>query len=357
MIKVNEEIDKIIFEDCSIEQIKEWLKEKYCITKFECMAQEMDFNTEIVVFDAQETEFTDVEGKEVICYNKEGKYLYLDKVARLFRGGIQKGINYDEQKLDNIISSFKIPQGEKDWDVPIQTDHSDSVWSTIGQVRSIWRNGLELFGKLRFIGEDVIKRVQSGLFKKISVGLFLKPSCKLREVTVTPFPHVEGAEVFSLSILKKEGEKMDKTNYQDIDNGQKNELELQMIQMKKEWDERAKNLETEIAIYKEKLMDYERTIHYKACLDMIEKFMREGKIPPAGRDKELAFVQTLNPEQIKMYSEILEERPAYIAFTKIGSVEPQKPKTNTDPSEIHREITEMREYLGYKEENGKWVEA
>jgi len=122
----------------------------------------------------------------------------LVKKARLFYVGTHKGHDYSADDLKKVADSFE--------EVPLQRDHSKSARDTVGIVRKTWlkQDGRELHGELEFLGRDPVEKVRLGLWKKLSVGMTIKqPEMKLMEVSVTLFPALAGAKVFSDNIDSK----------------------------------------------------------------------------------------------------------------------------------------------------------
>jgi hypothetical protein len=111
---------------------------------------------------------------------------FVDVEARLFRTGTHKGRAYTEKDLADVVNRFRAPAGERDWQVPVQLDHSESANDTVGHVRSLKLvqdpklRETVLQGTLRFVGSRNVERVQDGRFKRLSVAFPLD----LRDVTV-----------------------------------------------------------------------------------------------------------------------------------------------------------------------------
>lgn len=119
---------------------------------------------------------------------------YRDVPARLFSVGVHNGRSYTLADLQELASTFQAPKTDlEDWDVPIQLDHSSSARDTIGHVRSVSVRGSDLMGILRFVGEDAIKPVREGRYRKLSVGIRLTKPKRLKEVSATPFPALTNA--------------------------------------------------------------------------------------------------------------------------------------------------------------------
>jgi len=82
----------------------------------------------------------------------------------------------DESKLDKIISQFE--QGEKR--VPLVFGHPKDNQPAYGWVSELRRSGGTLEAKLKQVHEDVVKLVENGNFKNVSISL--TPDMKLRHI-------------------------------------------------------------------------------------------------------------------------------------------------------------------------------
>jgi len=361
----------------------------------------------IVVFTSDCIKFDDDE--EVVINYMTGGIPYIDKRATLFVKGNQKGYDYTEQDLQDIVDAFVPPTTDDplDWTIPIQTDHSDSAWATVGHHRKLWHDGEKLHGILRFVGAEAVGRVMSGLWKKLSVGLFLKPKVQLRETTVTPFPYVTEAMVYK-QIVKKGDESManakevvketaeftetpadpvvDKVE-QPVVEEPKTEEHSEPIEEAKETEpeqekvpevvEAAPEVKTEEAhsdtqevvkhadeierikaefaektrALEDQIQKQQEVIHFKEVAEFVNKFSEKGKIIPAMREEELDFVNDLNPSQLAKYGKIKDNQPSFVDFSRKASAELVEPgEVKKDAKATARELLAN---IGFKEENGK----
>jgi hypothetical protein len=90
---------------------------------------------------------------------------------------------------------------------PVQLDHSTSAAHTIGRLVGDLAVGkamiegeekVALFGTARFLGRDNVEKAKDGRYTHVSIGADLE-SCKLNELSVTPFPAAPHASLLSKS--------------------------------------------------------------------------------------------------------------------------------------------------------------
>ncbi|UFH99686.1 hypothetical protein [Bacillus toyonensis] len=124
---------------------------------------------------------------------KEGKDLLKD--AELFSTGTHRGKTYTVAHLQALADSFN-----REDDIPIQLDHSESAKDTVGFMESVSVVGEKLMGKLRIIDEKIKERVQKKLARKISISFYSDSKgnpTRIREVSLVAFPQLKGAQLFS----------------------------------------------------------------------------------------------------------------------------------------------------------------
>jgi len=229
----------------------------------------------------------------------------LKKRARLFYVGEHKGRKYSNGDLEKIAKNFKPDDG-----IPVQLDHSSSARDTVGKVRSVEYKDGELFGELEFLGKDAVDSVRLGKWDKVSVGLKIDDEAmSLQEVSVTPFPALKNAKVFSQEEPVKDKPKADdKTKTEEtVKMSEFVAMQAEIRQMKEE---------------KEKL---EKTIRFKEDSEHIEKFCQEGKTTPAMRDVELKLYHSMSEEQRALFSKYKEAQPMLIDFKVYSKKEFSKP--------------------------------
>ncbi|ABK85513.1 conserved hypothetical protein [Bacillus thuringiensis str. Al Hakam] len=132
-------------------------------------------------------------GELVDFFSEEGNDLVKD--AELFYTGKHRGRNYTVKDLHALASSFN-----KEDEIPIQLDHSESARDTVGFLESVSVIGDKLYGKLRIVEDSIKERVRKGLAKKVSISFYTDSSgnpTRLREVSLVAFPQLKGATLFS----------------------------------------------------------------------------------------------------------------------------------------------------------------
>lgn len=274
---------------------------------------------------------------------------FLDVQARLFTAGTHRGRTYTTDDLDEMVASFKPPATElSDWDVPIQLDHSASARDTQGHIRAVWRDGQDLMGTLRFVGQQAIQPVRERRYRKLSVGIQLTRPRRLKEVSVTPFPYVTQAAIFKqeepMNEETKPAEELKKKKAAEETEGEKKEEMSQakpatpptpppappapvvekeqmsdtFAKVKAEHEQRMAAIEAKFAEREAKLVEQERLQRFKELTHLTETFCEEGKSVPPMAPKELAFVQTLSDEQLAAYKELKALQPAVVDFSVRG---------------------------------------
>lgn len=312
--------------------------------KTECFSSE-----QFAIIDGSEEKFGEINGSP-----------YVEKKARIFYKGVHRGKPYGDKEINAMVSLFQEPASDVDWSVPIQANHTDSSWDTLGNVRGVCREGDEVHGILRFIGEDNVTRAKDGRFKKVSVRIGL-PSCRLKEVSVTPFPELEKAATF------KEGD--DKKTMSDEKVNAEKEAAMAELKAKAEAQEakfaqvqaeyEAKlTAQTEAAKALEvKLSEVEKTLKMAEVKNQMEALFTEGKVTSATIEKETALYMSFSDEQKALYHEVKKLSPAYVTFGKVASVRADKPGAAT-PADARKEADEMLSDLGYKKNTeGTFVKA
>lgn len=260
------------------------------------------------------------------------------KKSRLFYPGTHNGKKFVESDIRKIAESFVT--GEF---VPLQLDHSDSARDTIGRVLSVFQEGDTLYGHLLFLGKDAVENVRLGKWKKVSIGIKLKDR-KLFEVSITPFPALDNAEIFSTKGMtelsntagkvkgqqdatpEKQAEEV-KTDFKvdkieaKVDVMEFRELQsnfLKIYKMHEASEKKNKDLEA-------RLDTTEKELRLKQDEDFVETFARSGKTTPAMKDAETKLYHSLNEEQRKLFVAFKEASPVIVDFKMHNTTNAQKP--------------------------------
>lgn len=114
----------------------------------------------------------------------------IEREAKLFEAGSypDRGIEIDEADLDAISANTS--------DAPIRIEHTDTPFDgAIGVLKSVYRKGRELFGRLCFTAAawELIKAANAG---RLSVAI-RKDKSAIAEVSLVREPRVADAAVFS----------------------------------------------------------------------------------------------------------------------------------------------------------------
>lgn len=103
-----------------------------------------------------------------------------------------KGLAISPEDLDGIVARFSAADGGG---VPVKVEHRDSPLDPLGLVKSVWRDGAALMGRLAF-PPDLSGFLQRRGIAKLSVGLERSP-LSLAEVSLVLRPRVASAALLS----------------------------------------------------------------------------------------------------------------------------------------------------------------
>lgn len=260
----------------------------------------------------------------------EGNTLTTDKYTRLgelFSAGTYRGVTYTREDIEQLIKEFK-PEEE----IPVQLDHSESARDTVGFVRKVYREDNRLMGELEILDEEVQKRIDKGLMKKLSIGFYtretdsgFKPH-KLREVSLVAFPQVKTARLFSegnyMSNVEEEEKKMD---------GNTQEFNAQ------ELIEKYQELEKQVlALAEEKINS------------RVEKFIEDGKIVPAQKESLSKLLASFTDEQAKLFDEFMSNSKT-LSMQEVGQFE----QHSADEEPKSRMSKEQEEFEKFYQEHIK----
>lgn len=115
----------------------------------------------------------------------------IERVAKLFEAGDypDKGVSFGEADIQALVDSFES-------EVPVKIQHTDTAFDgMLGAVRSVWRRGKELMGRVAF-APDTWSLIDRCGARRLSVGLSYDPLA-LREVSIVDNPRVATAQVFA----------------------------------------------------------------------------------------------------------------------------------------------------------------
>lgn len=260
------------------------------------------------------------------------------KKSRLFYPGTHNGKKFVEDDIRKIAESFVT--GEF---IPLQLDHSDSARDTIGRVINVFQEGDTLYGHLLFLGKDAVENVRLGKWKKVSIGIKLRDR-KLFEVSITPFPALTDAEIFSTkgmtelsntagkvkgqqdAAAEKQAEevktdfKVDKIEAQ-VDVMEFRELQSNFVKLHEMFTASEKEKET----LKASLATTQKELRLKQDEDFVETFAKAGKTTPAMKDAETKLFHSLNEEQRKLFVAFKEASPVIVDYKMYSSANAQKP--------------------------------
>lgn len=275
---------------------------------------------------------------------------YIDKPnAMLFKTGYHKGRLYTESDLDKMVSQFAAPQGDFDWSVPVQVDHSDSARDTAGHVRSVFREGTRLKGTLRIVGAGAVDCVKAGTYKKLSPGI--RSNMSLHHIAITPHPYITDAQLYNeeekpvadkpTDIPKAEPAATPATqNFKSVE------------QLEAEFSEKTKAYEAKQAAMEARLKAQEDVIRFGELTSKVDTFSASGKTVAVMRDAELALLKTFSDDQLKLYEELKAKQPKIADFSVLGFQESAKPGDDTSLAEDEKWANDQAAANGYNNNGG-----
>jgi hypothetical protein len=247
----------------------------------------------------------------------EDKYL---KEAEMFSTGTHRGVEYTEDDIKTLVDNFSTED-----EIPVQLDHSESARDTVGFLREVFSDGGKLKGKLEILDEEIQKKVDKGLMKKLSVSFYLKHTeegikpHKLREVSLVAFPQVKGARLFSENgyvsdYEEKGGEDMTQENKIDL-----NELKAQLKQeLETEIHEQYSELQKQV----ESLQGADVKLKQATVESKIEKFSADNKIVPAQKDALSKLMASFSDEQTQLFEDFM-SNSSKVDFSEQGEFNEQ----------------------------------
>ncbi len=123
----------------------------------------------------------------------------IERDARLFESGAypDKDIEVTDDDLDGLVSNFK--------PAPVKVEHGDTPFDgALGTLKSIYRKGKELWGKIGFT-PPAWALIDAANARKLSVSL-TRDKTSIPEVSLVKNPRIAGAQVFDDRIEIEGGE-------------------------------------------------------------------------------------------------------------------------------------------------------
>lgn len=282
---------------------------------------------------------------------------FIDKPnAMLFKTGRHKGKPYTEADLDKMVSQFSAPQGETDWSVPVQVDHSESARDTVGHIRSVHRDGNLLKGTLRVVGTDAVDRVKGGTYKKLSLGI--RGNMSLHHVAITPHPYITDAQLYH----EEEPPVADKPTETPkaepaapptpAPAAPVTQTFKSAEQLQAEFTEQTRKYEAREAAQEARMKALEDTIRFGELTAKVDTFSANRKTVAAMRTEELELLKTFSEEQLELYEKLKAKQPALVSYDVIGFQESAKPGDDTSVAEDEKWANEQAAANGYTKDGG-----
>jgi hypothetical protein len=226
------------------------------------------------------------------------------KEAEMFSTGIHRGVEYNEEDIDQLVNEFNA----KD-DIPVQLDHSESARDTVGFLREAFSKDGKLMGKLEILDEDIQKKIDKGLMKKLSVSFYLKHTeegfkpHKLREVSLVAFPQVKGARLFSENGYVSDYEETGGNGEMGEENNKQNQEQAPKFSEEQISDLIAnyKKLEQQV----QDLSGVQEQFTEAQVTRKIEKFQEENKVVPAQSEALTKLLGSFSEEQSQLFDEFM----------------------------------------------------
>ncbi len=226
----------------------------------------------------------------------------VEKTAKLFETGVyeDKDISVTEDDLDVIVANHINP-------IALKIEHIDSPFDgALGFVTKLWRQGKELLGSLSFT-DPAWEIVEKTGIKSLSVGI-KRDKTGLAEVSLVNNPRIADARVFKNDNIFCFSSNVDwvKSDIKEINTMPEITIEEAMATLRQlrpdSPDAKAIfDASTEIVNYTKANEDELKKIatQARAAINeiqkanasiIVEKFMREGKITPAVKEKVRAII-------------------------------------------------------------------
>lgn len=107
---------------------------------------------------------------------------------------------FDAKLLDKISEQYNLMvELDRNTESPIVKGHPNYDSPAVGWIGKLYRRGEKLLGKAKFVSNDIIDEIKSGMFKNVSVSL--GPDLELRHVALlgAANPAVKGLDVFKFA--------------------------------------------------------------------------------------------------------------------------------------------------------------
>ena len=218
----------------------------------------------------------------------------IERDAKLFEAGSypDRGIEISEDDLDAIISNTR--------EAPIRIEHSNTPFDgALGVLKSVYRKGKELFGKLCFT-KAAWELINSANAKRLSVAI-KKDKSGIAEVSLVREPRIADAAVFSDGISVILGE-----------------VDLSLN------EEFAASTDTEVVRLRQELAE-------KDAQSKIDELKCSGKLAPAAEEFARAILMAVDSSVITFADEevpvsdvflrFIEAQPRVIEFSELATVE------------------------------------
>lgn len=292
--------------------------------------------------------------------------------AHLLHPGVFNGHDFTAAELRAFAASFR-PEDPP----PLQLDHSQKARDTVGYLRAVRlvedEGGPKLRGLVEFLGAEAVTAVREGRWRKLSLGLRVRPRPEIRELSVTPFPAVSDPEP---ARVLAEGGTMDEETTQEApvaapepaqdtpETPEADEVE-DSAEEAAETQEEAETETTEQVVEKAlstsargvdglrdefginltnderaELLALREEREVRLVADQVEGLLASGRSLPALREQETAFLRSLNPDQRETYLALRNAAPPVVTLGRLSLPDTNPPGT-TNLAQVEQEAQEM----------------
>lgn len=217
---------------------------------------------------------------------------------------------YYEEDLVNIVSNTA------NFEAPIMTDHSWSVYSIIGEALEISYNPAinSIVATMEFRDEVACDKVRKKLWKNLSVTIVTDPMRPnvhfIGEVSVVWL----GADM-NAKMYKFNGENQKNHDETEEENGMDEKMKEQFSSMQAQIEEdkkRFSSMQAEVDELKKEKEEMKQRLEEKEAKELINSYVMAGKTLPAQAEKEAKLYLMMDAEGRKEFQAYKQEAPVVV---------------------------------------------
>jgi hypothetical protein len=298
--------------------------------------------------------------------SKEGKML---RNVEIFKSGTYRGIQFKNSGLDKMVANFHYLKSLGIFtNVPVRADHpnffgmGDVIDKIGGYVADLKRVGNKLVADVRITSEKMWSKIQEGTYisRSAEIGAYEDNDGTVYSPILYGFawvdiPQVEGLspkfnysrdnknfELINLNaLMNMDPEDKFPPEEAPVEEAPKEETPKEETPVEAPTEELNKSNEQPMEFEKafpqeaeelKKLKEEKLAFELEKRASFVEQLEKDGKITPAQKEAEVAFVKDLTEEQFAKYKEAKEIAPAIVKLDK-EVVEVEEPKKEEEPVE------------------------